>query len=323
MISESNVLFSFGNNIKDATEIPLLIDMDTLVEKIKTDAEVERKTETVRKIYKISKEHYRNIKTTLPYFSCSSFGGKTRKFDHFEMAFGWVIDLDGQNLEDLALFKKCLSDPRVALAYESPSSFGIKLVFLFQEPMTDETYYTQAYKSFANQFALLYHLFSYIDQKNCDVSRVSFICHDSSCIYNKDYIAINPDDYKNELTKVLTKVEKDENLPTEVYSKIMYRLGTRPKPSQKQWYVSEELNNIVQPVREVLLKEQIEVKEVESIAYGIKVLLQHQNNKGEIIIYYGKRGYKVVTSPKQGTLPQLNDLARQIIETYLDNYETI
>jgi hypothetical protein len=308
---------SFGKNIKDAQEAPAPMTLHDIFNLITHDGDLERKTKMVRKIYQVSKDHYRNMKTSLPYVSCSHFNGKTRKFDHFEKASGWILDLDGKSKADYELFEKCLSDPRVVLSYTSPSGMGKKLLFLFDSPVEDPQLYSDAYRAFTHSWALQYGLFNHIDQKNCDVSRVSFLCADLFARFNHDYIAIHPEEFIQIRQKEAADIPENQVIPAGVYTQILSRLGTKAKPNINKWQPLEAIEVIIPLLQEKLRQETIEIHQIEYIAHGAKLHLMHQHNRGEIIIYYGKRGYSVVTSPKKGIHPQLNEAAKHIAEMHL------
>lgn len=61
----------------------------------------------------------------------------------------------------------------------------------------------------------------------------------------------------------------------------------------------------------------LSVQDVRNISYGKKLSLAVGTKSAKINIFYGKRGFSVVKSPKCGTNKELNDLAADLISSYL------
>ena len=59
------------------------------------------------------------------------------------------------------------------------------------------------------------------------------------------------------------------------------------------------------------------VTEVCDIQYGKKFKFRLGLKLAEVNVFYGKRGFKVVKSPKSGTNDELNGLMVELIEDYL------
>ncbi|MBK8390594.1 MAG: hypothetical protein IPL23_15490 [Saprospiraceae bacterium] len=108
------------------------------------------------------------MKTQLPYLSCSTFMNNIRKYENFESACGWILDIDSKVALEADLAQKIKSDERIALSFTSPNGYGMKLFFLFDHPWRDKLNYSTAYKSFSQKFALDYGIMENIDLKNCD-----------------------------------------------------------------------------------------------------------------------------------------------------------
>ena len=57
----------------------------------------------------------------------------------------------------------------------------------------------------------------------------------------------------------------------------------------------------------------INTTEMINIQYGKKFRFQLGLKQAETNIFYGKRGYSVVQSPRSGTSTELNEIAAQVI----------
>jgi hypothetical protein len=57
--------------------------------------------------------------------------------------------------------------------------------------------------------------------------------------------------------------------------------------------------------------------ELSGIHYGKKFKFSLGKRKAEINLFYGKKGYSVVISPRIGTDPDLNQVCRQLMREWL------
>lgn len=60
----------------------------------------------------------------------------------------------------------------------------------------------------------------------------------------------------------------------------------------------------------------LEVLEQMPIQYGVKIMVKQGYRKAEANVFYGKKGYSIVISPKTGTDKNLNELLHQILFTF-------
>ena len=60
------------------------------------------------------------------------------------------------------------------------------------------------------------------------------------------------------------------------------------------------------------------VNDVMDINYGKKLQLSLGRRSAELNLFYGKRGFTVVQSPKRGTSSELNQTAAELVECYLN-----
>jgi hypothetical protein len=279
-------------------------------------------TKNLRSVLKYSKERYRALKTTLPFFSCSVFDPAFRSVQNFSEASGLVIDIDQHTPVEHALISRFKQDPRIALGYISPSNMGIKLVFCFDSPVKAPALYTEVYKRFSYSFASQYQLSDTIDQRNFDVSRISFICHDPDAWKQTDVMPIEVAQWaRDALWPALESDEKAEDgISAGAYRQILHLLETKPKAPRKIIPLMDEITDILPVLAEELTIYGISIQSNEAIQHGAKLHVFKDQLQGELNVYYGKKGYNVVASPRKGTDHELNEVARYIIQGVMFRY---
>ena len=322
MPTDFTMLMSYGKDCKKSN-VPLqqisLVDLYTMIKE--SDLDLRDFTRNLRSVLRYSKERYRAMKTGLPFFSCSFFEPPFRGIHNFQYASGLIIDIDSDAPLAQALISRLRADLRIVVGYISPSYMGIKLLFLFDQPIMDANQYTAVYKYFSHEFATTYHLDDKIDTKNCDVSRISFICHDEKAWYNPDAIHV---DWQGIVTPTLdtflpavARPAHKDDLPPSIYKQILQKLDTRPKIAKADTPLHKDIEEVLPEIKKELQGYDIFIKEVESIQYGAKLKIYRDKDHGELNIYTGKQGYKALSSPRKGTNPELNEVARHIIEGVL------
>lgn len=305
------------------------------------DAALSELCAQLRKVYSINRDAYNHQKKRLPFFCGSVFRGDHRKLEHFEEARYMVLDLDHcfKNREQYAALKDRLAaDARVLLLFESPGGQGLKLVFALQEALHSTKQYSDCYKAFAREFAALHQVEDWVDFRTGDATRVCFLSADTDARYNPLCVELNTQDYLSpydvlaleaqapqpeepagpaipENTELLPAANNSKALEPELYRDILRKLnpGARPLRLPKEYVVPETLERVVEPVNRVLAEFGLRVREVLSISYGKKWVVEHGVAWGEVNLFYGKNGFSVVKSPKRGANPGLNDLLAELI----------
>ena len=61
------------------------------------------------------------------------------------------------------------------------------------------------------------------------------------------------------------------------------------------------------------------IKEIVNIQYGKKIKVQIGLKQAEVNLFYGKKGFSAVKSPKSGTDPELNSILFDTINTFINN----
>ena len=321
-VEDGDVMVSFGVNCKNNNEELKKVLLSEIVEYIKNSpAGMVEMSRVLRSVLRYSKDRYRTMKTNLPFFSMSLFDPPYRGKNNFMCANGLILDIDLDTAVPAELIGKLKSDPRIAVGYVSPSRQGIKLIFVFDEPLKNSNTYAYVYKRFSATIALEYHLMDKLDQQNCDVSRISFLCNDPEAWYQKDYLPLIWKDYAEEEARQDTENNSDEkaanNLPDHTYKMIMERLGSKPKQIKAAIPINEHINRYLEQINKELQSYMITIKKAEPLPYGIKLHLESKKDEGEVNIYHGKKGFSVVVSARKNTNVHLSKAAQAIIEAVL------
>lgn len=340
---KSSRMFQLGHNITlgsaDILEKITPADLFRLIRE--GTAEIRERTAQLRRVLAIDPKKYQELKKYLPYFTCSIFNPPARKKDNFAYAGYFVLDIDhlaSKEIDLASLRARIWEDERVCMIFSSPSQDGLKVMFEFEQNMTDPAKYSLFYRLFARQFSTEYALDQVIDMKTCDVSRACFICHDPEAQFRDAPYPVSPGTYIDfdssvqvreaelALAENLTTSEPqpeienigDENLSREILDAIRKKLN--PKAVQKKEkliIVPEELNELERQIRQKAAEVGMNVLEVKDIQYGKQVTFGAGIMKGELNIFYGKRGYSVVRSCRTYCSEELNDLAYQLVNGLL------
>lgn len=294
----------------------------------------------LRCIREMDRNAYKRLKAQLPYIVCGTFDPAIRKTENFASADSFIIDIDsvaehGRDVDEL--FAAVCRDSRVTLAFRSPSRDGIKLLFKFTEKCYDASVYSLFYKAFALTFSKQYDIESMMDMSVSDVCRACFLSIDPHAYYSPNAECVSIGDYlpqtdataffdfKHELEKV-EKAANEASAPvlrlSDPASEVMDRIKAvlRPKSSKpvaKDVYVPEAIESVKSGIKEMLENVGLTVTEMRNIQYGVKVIARVGMRCAEINVFYGKKGYGVVTSPKRNTDRELNEMTGRLIKQYL------
>ncbi len=319
MDEHSHITVSYGVSVRDAKADLMAVSLHHVVDLVQGSlGDLQHRTSTLRKVIKYSKERYTTMKVGLPFFCCSHFLPAKRRLEYFDRAVGLILDIDWPREVDTSVYDRIKGDPRVYMAYISPSGRGVKVVFGLEAPITDAALYTRYYRWFSHAFAETYHLLDVLDFKNCDATRVSFICHDPKIYINHDPLLLDitafadrpPAAASNKSTKVATT-----KVPPDIYKEILHKLGSRPKlRARSEPSVADQVAAVLPLIRKAVEQYDIEIVDVIGLQYGAKLVVQMGTDVAEVNVYHGKKGYSVVTTAKRGTSASLADTARHIIE---------
>ena len=294
----------------------------------------------LRSIREMDRDAYRRLKVQLPYIVCGTFDPAIRKTENFASADSFIIDIDsveehGRDVDEL--FSTICSDSRVTLAFRSPSRDGIKAMLRFSEKCYDASLYSLFYKAFALSFGKQYGIESMVDMRVSDVCRACFLSTDPYAHYNPEAESVCLGDYlpqtdataffdfKHEIEKIEKQADKaaaSVPRPVDPADAVMQRIKAvlhpkSAKPAKNDIYVPEAIESVKSGIKEQLESVGLCVYEMRNIQYGVKVMTKAGTKCAEINIFFGKRGYSVVESPKRGTCSELNSLTGKLIRQYL------
>lgn len=338
-----------GKNITQFDDQLTAIEMQYFIKAIKDPREeIKTQIRQLRMLKTLDKKKYSQYKKHLPYVVCGIFKPPFRRKTNFAHIQYFILDIDnlfekGVIIENLK--EKLFDDIRVVAIFESPGGDGLKLVFKLKERCYDEVKYTIFYKVFAKSFSEEYKLNQHIDTVTSDVTRACFISHDPKIFYRDNYETIEMNlhiDFENiyeanQTIKKLKQEEKESNeenkrqdidKPKDISDELLNKIKQTLNPNirlkkPKNYIVPEELNDILDGVIGIYEKQNIKVIGISSINYGKKFQLGLGLKKAEINLFYGKKGFTVVISPKNGTDDELNQLCHKLLCEYLFGTEAL
>jgi tetratricopeptide (TPR) repeat protein len=297
----------------------------------------------MRLIRSIDQKQYGLVKRQLPYIVCGVFNPPYRKIENFGYCEYFMVDIDHIGEKDLSVAtikSQLIQDSRVMLCFVSPSEDGLKVLFRLSEKCYDSGKYSLFYKCFVQAFSVQYGLKQVIDTRTSDISRACFLSCDPDAYYNagadavrmSDFIDFdNPFEY-GKTEQILTAngketpkephVETPKGPDADALAFIKEKLNARKGivKSKPQVYVPEQLEQILEKLLEYINESGVKVEETVNISYGKKFKLSAGILQAEVNLFFGKKGFSVVKSPRQGTSEQLNELMAAYIQSFIGDY---
>ena len=297
----------------------------------------------LRVAYQINPKLYSQLKRSLPYVVCGIFNPPYRRTDNFGYTEYFIIDIDHLSQKDTSvseLKSRLQKDSRVTLCFISPSEDGLKLLFRLRERCYDAGTYTLFYKEFLRRFSQQYQLEQVADMRTSDVARACFLSVDPQAFFNENSESIDINDYINtsdplsmfDLKSLQDKKEKqlqkesvrEETPASDPDQDVMMRIKQRLNPQRKavsikpEAFVPQQLTDIIEGLKNYIEETGLIVTDMISIQYGKKIRVKMGLKEAEINIFYGRKGFSVVKSPRCGTNPELNDVCAQLIQGFID-----
>ncbi len=331
-------MISAGKNVRDIKNPLQKLSVEQLYHRIKNPKpEIKQQIDMLRTLLTLDAKAYSRDKSQLPYVCCGNFHPPYRKIENFGSIENFIIDIDhvndkGLNINDLR--KRLKADPRVQLIFVSPSNDGLKVFFKLSEKCYDAGKYSLFYKLFAQEFSKQYNLEQVVDSRTSDVSRACFISYDYDAYYNagaESVIIAKYLDFEKlteikELEKEFKEQEKEnrkneqkniekEKISVDILEEIKKKLNPKIKTKkEKIIHVPEELEAQVERVKQYMQEKGIATKRVESIHFGKKFVFEIDEKRwAEINLFYGKKGFSVVITPKSGSNTELADVCHKLM----------
>jgi hypothetical protein len=337
-------MISCGNNIRSTEENLQKVRVDYLYQCIRVPrTDVAEKIARLRIIKGLDAKMYATQKRELPFFVCGMFTPAFRRKENFAYTEYFVLDIDhvqekGHDLGELK--QRLVNDSRVVLCFISPGQDGLKLMFKLKSRCYDAGIYSIFYKLFASMFSKQYNLQQVIDDRTCDVSRACFMSIDPDVYYNPVAELVDWEQIVNEQNSMALfenvkqveeeqhqlgkESEKDELVSNEPGAETMQRIKSLLNPARakkekiKEYFVPGILNDIIGDLKRYIEETGAIVTEIRDISYGKKIGVQVGLKFAEINLFYGKRGFNVVKSPKQGTSEELNAVVAELVTAFIE-----
>lgn len=336
-------MLSVGVNLIMSSDTLKKVTVDYMYHSLRNPRpEIEARICQLRIIRDLDKKQYAKLKRQLPYIVCGMFNPPYRKTENFAYTEYFIVDIDnfsekGLNLSTIR--KQVEQDERVMLSFLSPSKDGLKLLFHLKERCYDAGIYSLFYKAFINEFSKQYHLEQVVDERTSDVCRACFISIDPDAFYRPNVVSVDINsflpvsdvtsmfDLKRNLEQQVKNAklkeesgEKVKDPDAEVMDRIKNLL--QPKMQQKKLekkepYIPECLDDIIGDLKKYIEDTGIIVYEIVNIQYAKKIRCKMGSRLGEVNLFYGKRGFSVVQSPRSGTSTELNALLADLVTSYL------
>ncbi len=332
-----------GKNILQADDPLVKVQVDYLYHSVRfPKPEVAMAIRQLRLVKTLDAKRYSVLKRNLPYVVCGIFNPPVRRTENFAWISHFILDFDHlaeKGITNESLKTKLSADPHVVLLFVSPGNDGVKALFQLGDKCYDHGKYSLFYKVFARQFSQQYQLDQVIDPRTSDVTRACFISFDQDAYYNPqaetvqmgnyiDYenldqvrdlrLMLREEDKQHQLVSLEDKTIDKQAIDDDALNKIKAKLNPRFKTkAEKHVFVPEEIDKVISLILDRMTELGITTLETISIQYGKKFRFQLGLKQAETNIFYGKKGYSVVQSPRTGTNNQLNELTAQIISEIL------
>lgn len=334
-------MIMYGTNIQLADDPLTKMQESELYNRIvQPEANLEAKIRQLRIAYQIAPKQYNEQKRALPYIVCGIFNPPYRKTENFGYTECFVLDIDHLSEKGLTIEtvkNRIRADERILLSFTSPSEDGVKLMFQLSERCYDPGLFTVFYKEFLRRFSEQYQLEQVADKRTSDVTRACFLSIDSEACFKPDCVPVNLEafvkqddslsifDLMAKQKKEEKEIPKDEAVPSpsdpdkEIMDRIKQCLHPNSKTTRKRpdAFVPEQLNMIIEDLVTYIQDTGLVVSEVIDIQYGKKIRISMGMKQAEINLFYGKKGFSVVKSPRSGTNSELNDLTAQLIQSFV------
>lgn len=333
-------MLSAGLNISTRDDKLEKIKVEYLYNKIKNpNKDIESLIRQLRVVRQIDSKQYALLKRQLPYFVCGMFNPAVRRTENFAYTEYFLLDIDHIEEHEMSisdLQTRFMADKRIFMCFVSPGQDGLKLMFKLKERCYDAGIYSIFYKLFASGFSTQYALQQVLDVRTSDVTRACFISVDPDAYYNPNAEKVDINQYmdtenvsemfriKKELevqfplikaseTKEKTEID-DQSL---MHIKMLLNSTLKQQTLKQEAYVPMQLNEIIPNLQCYIEQAGVQVKEILNINYGKKIVLQVGLKQAEINLFYGKKGYSVVQSPRRGTNAELNQLMADLILQFI------
>lgn len=328
-----------------ATDRLVRLDSQQLYERITTPKPaIEALLRQLRTVKMLDAKRYDALKRQLPYVVCGSFNPQYRKVENFAYTDCFFIDIDNLMAHGTtpgAVKARLQADERVHMCFTSPGGDGVKALFLLKDKCYDAGLYSLFYKRFAASLAAQLGLDGAVDTRTSDAARACFVSADREAWFNPSAQPVDMGavidtgssqalaDLQRECRQREAEAAKAQpqqpaspsaDPDAEVMGRIKAVLGAiKPRVADaRPVYVPEEIERVMQGLRAAIADIGIELADERNIQYGKKLVMKSSTRTAELNLFYGRKGFSVVESPRRGTSPELNALMHRLVKSYLD-----
>ncbi len=318
--------FSIGYAITSSGEQMGTCTLEELFEKVASlsETDLSRETSRLRKLMTLDKSVYKTVKTRLPYVVGSVFKHGIRKKEHLLAAHYFVLDVDHIPIHESRVPESIRSHSAVALAFVSPGGEGLKIFCRLSTPCSDPDLFSAAYKRFASRFAEETELTGKMDLRTSDVTRACFLAHDPHAYFNPLALtvdwAVTTEVFESGPVNTDEEGQPGESggINEEAYKAVLKAINPQaPVRRVREVFLPEPLLQFQNSIEGICREVNLEIVSVQPIQYGLKIVAKHGYRIAEVNVFYGKRGFSVVKSPKTGTDRVLTDLLHDSLFAYL------
>lgn len=335
-------MLSVGSNIISSADALNKVKVDYLYHSLRNPKpEIVSRMNQLRIIRNLDTKQYSMLKRQLPYVVCGMFNPPYRRTENFAYTEYFILDIDhiyDKGLDVGQIKERLKTDPRVVLCFLSPSEDGLKVLFRLKERCYDAGLYSLFYKAFLKDFSMHYGLEQVIDERTSDVCRACFVSIDADAYYNPDAETVDMDFYlpkddvsmlfdlkaslakeakeqASSMEKEERSIDPDADVMQRVKALLNPKVATKQKPAP---YVPQRLDEIMDELTQYVEETGVQLYEVQNIQYGKKLRFRMGQKLAEVNLFYGKRGFSVVQTPRGGTSAELNELMVQLINGFIE-----
>ncbi|CDA95953.1 virE domain protein [Bacteroides sp. CAG:709] len=339
-------MFSVGSNVRNNSEPLKKVTPEYLFNALRSPKpEFLSRIRQLRIVRQINESQYVQLKQQLPYFVCASFNPPFRNTKNFAFTEYFIMDIDhicekGLILDDLR--RKIESDSRTMMCFLSPGEDGLKVIMKIKDRCYDAGVYSVFYKKFVYEFSLQYDLQQVLDIRTSDVTRACFMSVDSSAYYNPDAepvdmaeiidmedssVLLRQKKEVEESMSALTDIADSSSNAVEIREpdddameriRGLLNMKTKKVSVERPVFVPAILDTIQGELNNYVSDIGFMISEIINIQYGKKIRAKLGLKMAEVNLFYGKRGFSVVVSPKTGTDGTLNILLADTVRAFID-----
>lgn len=339
-------MFSVGSNVRNNSEPLKKVTPEYLFNALRSPKpEFLSRIRQLRIVRQINESQYVQLKQQLPYFVCASFNPPFRNTKNFAFTEYFIMDIDhicekGLILDDLR--RKIELDSRTMMCFLSPGEDGLKVIMKIKDRCYDAGVYSVFYKKFVYEFSLQYDLQQVLDIRTSDVTRACFMSVDSSAYYNPDAepvdmaeiidmedssVLLRQKKEVEESMSALTDIADSSSNAVEIREpdddameriRGLLNMKTKKVSVERPVFVPAILDTIQGELNDYVSDIGFMISEIINIQYGKKIRAKLGLKMAEVNLFYGKRGFSVVVSPKTGTDGTLNILLADTVRAFID-----